>query len=281
MKIDILHAGACTAPEHLAITGGERRTIHFPAMFALLRHARLGAMLFDTGYSQRFFEETRRLPRRIMRWTTPVTLREEDLLVNQLAQFDLRPQDIRQVFISHFHADHIGALRDLPQARFVYLPHAYQHLRGLKPAQEMRYAFLGGLIPNDFDARSTEVDIRKPLQLGQAYAPFETGYDLLGDESLVAVELPGHARGQMGLFVRDAQERLFFLVADAAWLMEAIRTKRPPRRIANLLFSDPAEYRQTLDRLHEYHLTHPQTIVIPSHCEQTIRRWETARAGHD
>jgi hypothetical protein len=38
MKIDILHAGYCTAPEHIAIHGGRWRTIHFPAMFALFRH---------------------------------------------------------------------------------------------------------------------------------------------------------------------------------------------------------------------------------------------------
>jgi glyoxylase-like metal-dependent hydrolase (beta-lactamase superfamily II) len=81
-------------------------------MFALLQHPRFGPMLFDTGYSYRFFDETKNFPNRFYRWMTPVTLHEEDLVVNQLLTFDLRPKDITHVFISHFHADHIASLPD-------------------------------------------------------------------------------------------------------------------------------------------------------------------------
>lgn len=124
MKIDILHAGYCTSPEHIAIQGGRWRSIHFPAMFALFRHPKFGAMLFDTGYSYRFFDETKKFPKRFYRWITPVHLKK-DLVVNQLANFDLHPKDITHVFISHFHADHIGSLCDLTWSRYVYLPHAF------------------------------------------------------------------------------------------------------------------------------------------------------------
>ena len=127
MKINILHAGYCTAPEHIAIHGGRWRSIHFPAMFALLRHPRFGAMLFDTGYSYRFFDETKKFPKRFYRWMTPVTLHEEDLVVNQLATFDLRPKDISHVFISHFHADHIASLPDLSLVPFrLHAPRLWQ-----------------------------------------------------------------------------------------------------------------------------------------------------------
>ena len=199
MKIDILHAGYCTAPEHIAIHGGRWRSIHFPAMFALFRHPKFGAMLFDTGYSYRFFDETKKFPKRFYRWMTPVTLHEKDLLVNQLSHFDFRLQDISRVFISHFHADHIASLPDLAWSRFVYIPHAYSGLRHLHPSQDMKHAFLRGLIPSDFDSRSQEVDMSKPILLSEEYAPFKTGYDLLGDESIIGVELPGHAHGQMGI----------------------------------------------------------------------------------
>src|SRR6187549_2200647 len=84
MKINILHAGYCTSPEHLAIQGGRWKTIHFPAMFVLLRHPKFGPMLFDTGYSYRFFDETKKFPKRLYRFMTPVFLEEEELLVNQL-----------------------------------------------------------------------------------------------------------------------------------------------------------------------------------------------------
>lgn len=276
MKINILHAGYCTAPEHLAISGGRWKTIHFPAMFALLQHPTFGPMIFDTGYSYRFFDETKKFPKRLYRWMTPVTLHEEDLLVNQLAAFGIRPQDVSHVFISHFHADHVGSLQDLSWSRFVYMPHAFSYLRNLPPADDMKYAFLRGLIPTDFDSRSHEVDMTKPILLAEEYAPFKTGFDLLGDKSIIGVELPGHALGQMGIFAREESGKLFFFVADAAWLKQAIVENRPPHKIADLLFPDPEAYRETLGNLHSYHLTHPDTIVIPSHCDETIRKLENS-----
>ncbi len=279
MKINILHAGYCTAPEHIAIHGGRWRTIRFPAMFALFRHPKFGAMLFDTGYSYRFFDETKRFPKRIYRWLTPVTLREEELAVNQLSTFDLQPRDISHIFISHFHADHITALPDFPAARFVYLPHAFSRLRGPSTrsgqasSEDLKHAFLRGLIPTDFDSRSQEVDINKTILLSEEYAPFKTGYDLLGDESLIGVELPGHAFGQMGLFARDESDKLFFFVADAAWLKQSIVENRPPHKVANFLFPDPEAYRKTLKDLQTFYFTHPETHVIPSHCEETISKF--------
>ncbi|GAB1469651.1 MBL fold metallo-hydrolase [Chloroflexota bacterium] len=277
MKIDILHAGYCTAPEHIAIHGGRWRSIHFPAMFALLRHPKFGAMLFDTGYSYRFFDETKRFPKRLYRWMTPVTLHEEDLLINQLSTFNLKPSDISHAFISHFHADHIASLPDLAWSRYVYLPHAFSGLRPsgqVSSLEDMKHAFLRGLIPTDFDSRSHEVDITKPVLLSEEYAPFKTGYDLLGDGSIIGVELPGHAHGQMGIFARDDAGKVFFFVADAAWLKRSIVENRPPHKIADAIFADPAAYRETLGNLHSYYLTHPDTHVIPSHCEETIRALE-------
>ena len=139
----------------------------------------------------------------------------------------------------------------------------------------MKHAFLRGLIPSDFDSRSQEVDITKPILLSEEYAPFKTGYDLLGDQSVIGVELPGHAYGQMGVFARDDDGKVFFFVADAAWLKRSIVENRPPHKIADMLFPDPVAYRQTLGQLQTYYLTHPDTHVIPSHCEETIQTLTT------
>jgi len=277
-KVHILQAGFCTCPEHLAIQGGRWRGIHFPAMFALFEHPRFGAMLYDTGYSYRFFEETRNFPNRFYRWLTPVTLEEKDLAVNQLSALNIRPKDITHIFISHFHADHIAALADFAHARYVYLPHAYEKLRSARGLEAVSKAFMPGLIPGDFDGRSAVVDVNTPKLLPPEYSPFTHGFDILGDGSLMAVELPGHATGQMGLFVRDENNEAFFFVADAAWLKKAVTEDRPPHRITDLLFSDPKAYRETLSTLHEYGLKHPDVHVIPSHCEKTLACYSSTRS---
>jgi glyoxylase-like metal-dependent hydrolase (beta-lactamase superfamily II) len=277
----ILHAGYCTCPEHIAIQGGSRAHIRFPAMFALIEHPRFGALLFDTGYSFHFFEKTKTFPNKLYRLATPVTLREEDLAVNQLATFNLQPKDITHLFISHFHADHIAALTDFDKAHYTYLPHAYEKLRLTRGLGAVSKAYIPGLIPSDFDERAAPVNINNPRPLPPEYAPFTRGFDLFNDESLIAVELPGHAYGQMGLFVRGENDQTYFFVADAAWLKQAVVDNRPPHKITNLLFPDPKAYRETLGNLHKYYVNHPDVHIIPSHCEKTISRYTvgTTRPG--
>jgi glyoxylase-like metal-dependent hydrolase (beta-lactamase superfamily II) len=273
VKVSIFTAGFCTCPEQIAIQGGRWREIRFPAMFALLEHPRLGAMLFDTGYSQRFFDETSRFPNRLYRMLTPVTLREEQVAVNQLAALNIRSADVTRIFISHFHADHIAALGDFPRARYVYLPGAFDAVRNLRGLGALSRAYLPGLLPGDFAERADPVPASVKRTLPPEYAPFTTGFDLLGDESLLAVELPGHAVGQLGLFVRDESGVTYFFVADAAWLGASLTGNRPPHPLANLLFPDPAAYRATLADLHHFQGRRPEVQLIPSHCETTLARF--------
>ncbi len=66
------------------------------------------------------------------------------------------------------------------------------------------------------------VEDKKTISLPSHYAPFDTGFDLLGDGSLLAVELPGHAKGQFyqdcykGLEIRHWQQ---FPIIDKSMMM--------------------------------------------------------------
>jgi glyoxylase-like metal-dependent hydrolase (beta-lactamase superfamily II) len=273
VKVSIFSAGFCSCPEHIAIQGGRWQNIHFPAMFALFEHPRFGAMLFDTGYSERFFTETEHFPNRLYRMLTPVSLRPEQLAVRQLSALNIQPADITHIFISHFHADHIAALDDFPRAKFVYLPQALESTRSLHGLAALSRAWLPGLIPTDFSERAAPVAMAVPRSLTPEYAPFTTGFDLLGDESLLAVELPGHATGQMGVFARDESGSSYFFVADAAWLARSISANRPPHQLANFIFPDPGAYRKTLADLHQFYANRPEVRLIPSHCETTLAQY--------
>jgi glyoxylase-like metal-dependent hydrolase (beta-lactamase superfamily II) len=272
VNLHIFNAGYCTCPEHIALRGGRWQQIRFPAMFALIEHPRFGQMLFDTGYSTRFFTETHGLPHRLYRWITPVTLREDQLAVTQLEDYGIRPTDIDRIFISHFHADHISALADFPRARYCYLPQAFDALRSKRGFQALIHAYLPGLVPHDFEQRTAAVDVAHPIPLPPEYAPFTTGFDLLGDETLVAVELPGHAFGQMGLLART-ERGVFFFISDAAWLMRNIQSNQPPHALANLLFSDPKTYNETLHALHTFQHNQTDIHIIPSHCAETLAKY--------
>ena len=273
MKLTVLDAGFCTAPEHFTKGTGSWQAQPLPALFTLLEHPRWGPTLFDTGYGPRFFSETRRFPLSLYPKLTPVTLQASDLAVQRLARRGLKPEDVRTILISHFHADHIGALRDFPKARLLYFPEAWQAVAGRRGWRALRAAFVPGLLPSDFDTRGQALAAGQVRPLPPEYAPFTHGVDVFGDESAWAVRLPGHATGQMGLFVRASDGEQYFLVADACWHSHAFREGQGPHPLANLIFANPAEYRQTLGQLHQFHLGHPQVHLIPSHCREAQARY--------
>lgn len=270
----ILSAGYCTAPEHILQRGGSHRHVRMPAMFALLQHPQHGNILFDTGYSHRYFTATAHYPEKLYANITPVTLTDADEAKTQLAQRGIAPEDVHHILISHFHADHIGALRDFPKAKFHYLPHAYAAVKGKRGLSALRRAFLPDLLPPDFEARGAPVPMDKPRSLSPDQSPFKQGIDLFGDESVMAVELPGHAVGQMGIFVRTDTDT-YFLAADACWQSIAYREYKLPHPIAYLLFPHPRLYNLTLRHLHQLHLHSPHYHIIPSHCEEAEAHYGT------
>jgi len=273
MKLSVLEAGFCTAPEHVTLGSGTWRAKPLPALFTLLEHPSFGPVLFDTGYGLRVFSETRQFPLSLYPRITPITLRESDLAVQRLARRGLRADDIGHILISHFHADHVGALRDFPKARLIYWPEAWQAVAGRRGWRALRAGFVPGLLPTDFDARGEALVPGRLRPLPPEYAPFHEGVDLFGDESAWAVRLPGHATGQMGLFVRADDGEQYFLVADACWHTSALRTGQGPHPLANLIFANAAEYQRTLGQLHQFHLNQPNVHMIPSHCGEARARY--------
>jgi glyoxylase-like metal-dependent hydrolase (beta-lactamase superfamily II) len=269
--LDLLRVGHCHHPEWMALRGGRLRPVEFPAYCALVRHPTTGPILFDTGYAERFTDATARLPGRIYRWITPVHLKPEERLGPQLRAHGVEPEDVRLVVVSHLHADHVSGLRDLPRARFVLLRAEADSTCGLRSWRALRRGFLPALLPQDFLARATFADHAPCVDLGAAFAPFDRGFDLLGDGSLVAVPLPGHTPGQLGLLLRTEKDRPVLLAGDAAWSTRAWREDRPPAPPVRLLMHDWAAYRRTLRALPQLVARQPDLLIVPSHCAEAAR----------
>ncbi len=267
VELLLLSAGYCVHPEFVTLRGGSLRSAAYPAGFACIRHPSRGWLLFDTGYSPRFRELTGSFPSSLYRRLTPVILREEQTAVRQLARLGIAAEDVRCVVLSHFHADHIGGARDFPDSRFLYPQAAYEAVRHLGPFRATRAGFVAGLLPERFD------DIAQPIESSAGRVnlpegvPFEFGYDLLGDGSLIAIPMPGHAAGQIGLLLSTSRSRVL-LCADAAWSSRAIRDNRPPHPAAGLVMHDRSAYRDSFRRLRSWQAADPELIVVPSHCRE-------------
>lgn len=288
LKLMIRSAGYCVHPEWLTLKGGSLRPVKFPAGYACLLHPVHGPILFDTGYSARFFRETATLPNALYRYITPVHFREEDSAAAQLQQEGIAPEDVRYIILSHFHADHIGGARDYPNARFIYLDKAYAAVRKLGRFARVKAGFLPGLLPADFAERSLPVSAAatiggldstaKPAASWAASfspgAPLtpESVYDLLGDGSVLAVELSGHAEGMIGVFVSTTADD-YLLCADTVWSSRAFLEQRPPHPAAGLIMSGRLDYKRSFERLQALRAWHPALRIFPSHCQIALDNW--------
>ena len=261
LRLSLLAAGFCTAPEAAAVAGGRWRARRFPGGFALIEGHDAGPILFDTGYAPRFAEATRAFPYRLYRWTTPATIDADETAAAQLTARGIAPESVRHVVLSHLHADHVAGLRDFPNAAFHALPEAIASARGLAGLRAVRAAFLPSLLPENFFDRVRPITRRATLDLG----PFRSGFDLFGDEQLLGVPLPGHAPGQMGLFLTPAVGPPTLLAADAAWTTDAIRDNAPPPPLGMRIQHDPSATRETLWRLHRLAAMRPDVRIVLSH----------------
>lgn len=270
VKFDLLKVGHCQHAECAALRGGGLRAIDFPALVGLVEHPTQGLMLYDTGYSRHFWEATRKFPECLYRVITPVQLAPEEELLAQLEERRIAASDIETIFISHFHADHVAGLRDFPSARFIATAGERRTMEKKGRIGRLRRAYLRDLLPEDLDARLTLAEKQPEMPLPEAWRPFAHGHDLLGDASMLGLNLPGHTASQLGVaFAASGEDTPVFLIGDACWKIEGLTQNRPPSRLAYSLFDSAAEYDATFARLRELQSGGGAPRLIPSHCATT------------
>jgi glyoxylase-like metal-dependent hydrolase (beta-lactamase superfamily II) len=269
INIKLYSSGYCTASKKHIFPDELSERIAFHATWALIDHPLLGKILFDTGYSYRFYESTRSLPNRIYRWITPVFHKNEESCLNKLLEMKINPGDIRNIVISHFHADHTGGLKDFPQAKI------WCSEKGLDYAlkkNRFNAAFKGILkaqIPDDIRSLAffPEEEFPKSSISGLIVWKWK--------DDIYFIDLPGHARGQLGLYLKDTNYGDLLLCADAAWSVKAINEKIYPSRMVSLISDNYSELTQTIDNLHYFHSNNPDIKILPSHCDETMHLKES------
>lgn len=274
-KFQLFQAGYCTADRSHALRHAKRKTIRFIATFAYFHHPTAGHILFDTGYTRRFYDATRKYPNRIYAKITKTFILEKEEAAQQLESIGVSPGEINYIIISHFHADHIGGLKDFPNATFICSKSAFEDVKNRVGFSAVSKGFLPQLLPVNFTERAMLLDLDSAVVYDDILGAI---IDLFQDQSIQLFSVDGHAKGQIGARIKTAAATIL-LIADGAWLSENYKTLHLPHPIVRLFFDDWKNFIDNLQKIHQYHQTYPAHLIIPCHCEDTFRQIQQKQLG--
>lgn len=277
LQFKLLAAGYCTAKESIAKASGQKKDIKFYATYVLIKHPEMGYLLFDTGYSKEFFKATRKFPLSLYARATKVYLQDHETAKETLIKLGIEPDQIKYILISHFHGDHIGGLKDFPNARFICSKYAWEEVKGTRSFKALLKGFLPSQIPSDFESRLQFIE---DSTLGKMDPDLGKITDLFGDGRIWTCPLEGHAKGQFGILFKTKKESVF-LVADGAWLKANYESLDLPHSIVRLFFHSWKNFKESLLRIHLFHKSNPDTLIIPCHCEKTFLEISKSQRDED
>ena len=265
VKLYLGYGGHCFAKAKHVVKKDPNKKIKFHALFGLIQHETKGWILFDTAYTNRFFEATKTYPNKIYAKLTKVEVDPSEHVCNQIKNLGVEADQIEHIIISHFHADHIGGLKDFKNAKYYCSKTAYDHLMNTNRFLAFSKGILHDLIPDDF---SQKVVFTENCAQKIEDKDFGIKYDLFHDQSIFVYDLTGHAAGQIGIQLQTKKNN-YFLVADACWDQRAFKNKALPNKIVKLFFDSWNDYVTNIDKISKFHARYPQTIIIPTHCKST------------
>ena len=239
-NIKILSCGYCRQLERFVSQKGRWKWVRFPARCYVVPLSD-GFLLFDSGYNADANQIMQSWPAWFYKTLIPITIDPAQTAVRQLENLGIPASQIKYIFISHFHADHIGGLRDFSEARFICSQEGYESLKKLSKFHQVCKGFVADFLPKDFEERTIFVTANNAKKTNNL-----TVYSLENLPSMYAVYLPGHATGQLGLWLK---EQNVLLAADAAWRVDNLKKGGYPSSLALGLCENKNQYLETLSKL--------------------------------
>jgi len=120
-----------------------------------------------------------------------------------LSQMKVKPEQVKYVGISHFHADHTGQLDTVPNATLLIGQKEWDAITAPKPMQGVNAA-----------------GFKHWISGGGKVEPQPVDKDVFGDGTVMILRTPGHTPGHQSLLVRLKEKGPVILIGDAAHFHE-------------------------------------------------------------
>jgi glyoxylase-like metal-dependent hydrolase (beta-lactamase superfamily II) len=124
-------------------------------------------------------------------------------LVDQLAKADVKPDQIKYVGISHYHADHTGQIDSFPKATLLIGAKEWEAISSPKPAPGVNFKPFESWIKGDSKVEPQPID-----------------KDVFGDGTVIMLRTPGHTPGHSSLLVKLPQMGAVIITGDAVHFRE-------------------------------------------------------------
>ena len=270
VEIHPQHVFGSPLPMYAWILGSRRWLPPRPINVYIIEHAN-GLVLFDTGQDRASVTDPKYFP------GGPI-----GFIYDRLARFHIRPGEtltaqlsaggydahaVRIAILSHLHEDHIGGIRELPNAELVVSDAEWTAM--LQPQPELR-----GFLRRHIDVPGVNwrrITFRPTTD--PSLAPFERAYDLMGDGTLVLLPTPGHTPGAMSLLVRRAQGAPLLLVGDLTYATELLEIGRVPG------VGDARQVRVASERVRQLKAHTPGLAILAAHDPGAAERLRQANLG--
>jgi N-acyl homoserine lactone hydrolase len=223
----------------------------------VVRHPK-GDLVVDVGNSSAFAKEIAEYTYLERKWLEllPGSNRIVATAPEALRALGVRT-DALTVVVSHAHADHMGGLVDLPEARV------------LMPEEELAFSrgHAGDHSVHVVPAHARALDGRTSALVfaPRPYETFDESADIFGDGSVVVVKLFGHTPGSVGVFVNVSPAVRMFHVGDAVNLVEAVERRLTKSVVMASTDVSHAGADATVARIAQLHEAEPGIAILPAH----------------
>jgi N-acyl homoserine lactone hydrolase len=161
-------------------------------------------------------------------------------LVDQLAQINLKPEQIKYLGISHYHGDHVGQAGSFPKSTLLIGKGDWDALTSPKPPEGAVSAPFANWIKGEGKVEAVPLD-----------------KDVFGDGSVIMLYTPGHTPGHHSLLVKLPQMGAVLISGDLAHFRENYETNGVPT-----FNTDRAQTLASLDRIKKIVAGAKATVII-------------------